>query len=172
MTNASPLYYPGHLRTAVSFVGTREGAGAKDNPVVLKFYRDCGFNVAHDSTAWCAAFVGSCLHVNNLPHTHSLAARSYEAFPKLAKPLFGCIGVKKRPGSGWFGHVGFVVAADATHIWLLGGNQGDAVSVARFDRGMFTAFVVPPGFNSALLSPCPSVPPSNLKTAAGVVSEA
>ncbi len=34
----------------------------------------------------------------------------------------------------WKGHVGFYAGHDQSKVWLLGGNQGDAVNVRDFPR--------------------------------------
>lgn len=168
------LFYPPWLKEAAKNLGVAEGPGAKDNPTVLKYYADAGFpGVKHDEVAWCAAFIGAMLKRSGYKPSGSLAARSYEAFGvNLHKPMFGCIGVKKRAGGGWLGHVGFVVAYDGSRAWMLGGNQSDKVSVASFPASQFTAFVVPRGTVISALSPVPKTPPPNMKVAAGVVSEA
>ena len=50
----------------------------------------------------------------------------------LQAPTVGCVVVFEREGGG---HVGLVVGADTKgRLLVLGGNQGDAVSIAPFDR--------------------------------------
>jgi len=170
----SDLFFPPWLKEAAKNLGVAEGPGASDNPTVLKYYADAGFpGIKHDEVAWCAAFVGAMLKRSGYKPSGSLGARSYETYGvNLHKPMFGCIGVKKRAGGGWLGHVGIVVAYDGSRVWMLGGNQGDKVSVASFPAAQFTAFVVPAGTVQSALSPVPKTPPSNMKVAAGVVSEA
>ena len=68
--------------------------------------------------------------------------------------------------------MGDVVGYDGSRVWLLAGNQGDKVSVASFPASQFTAFVVPKGTDISALSSPPKTPPSNMKAAAGAVSEA
>ena len=84
--------------------------------------------------------------------------------------------LKKRKGSAWSGHVGFVVGYDGKSVYMLGFNQGDAVNVARFPLkspgAEFTAFVIPPGWKPSQFSACPKTPPADLKAVAGAVSEA
>lgn len=133
---------PGWLTLARGELGTVEGIGSSNNPKVVRYFADAGFaGVKDDATAWCAAFVGAMLHRAGHTPSGSLAARSYEGWGVgLAQPVLGCIGTKRRGGSTWQGHVGIVVAADRTHVTLLGGNQGDKVSTASFARSEFTAF--------------------------------
>lgn len=124
-------------------LGTLEGPGPVNNPKVLSYYREAGHGeVASDDIAWCAAFVGAMLHRAGVKGTGALNARSYERWGQpLRVPLLGCIGVKKRVGAPlWAGHVGFVVAASQYKVWLLGGNQADAVSIRAFPRAHFVAW--------------------------------
>lgn len=170
----SDLFVPPWLKEAIKNLGVHEGPGAANNPTVVQFYADAGFpGIKHDDVAWCAAFVGAMLKRAGYKPSGSLAARSYETYGvNLHKPMFGCIGVKKRPGGGWLGHVGFVVAYDGAKVWMLGGNQGDKVSVAAFPVSQFTAFVAPSGAVMSSLSECPRSPPPDMKAVAGKVSEA
>jgi hypothetical protein len=47
---------------------------------------------------------------------------------------------RRRGGTPSQGHVGLVVAANAAHVWMIGGNQSDQVSIARFPRSDFLGF--------------------------------
>lgn len=123
------------MALAEADIGTKEIKGKKDNPKVMAYYAAVGRpDVEHDETAWCAAFVGSKLVEtgNAIPETKlALLARAYEDVGQpLKEPKVGCIGVFPR-GTGWQGHVGFVKGVDAESgtVALLGGNQGNAVSV-------------------------------------------
>ena len=55
---------------------------------------------------------------------------------KLAAPCVGCVVVFWRGDiKGWSGHVGFVVGKDKLgNLMVLGGNQGDMVSIKPFIR--------------------------------------
>lgn len=131
------------LATAHGYMGTKEIPGPVDNPKVVEMFALAGHSwVQDDETAWCAAFVGACLRKNGLKTTNSLAARSYEDWgQRLGSPLLGCVAVKKRNGgAAWQGHVGFVVAANKTTVWLIGGNQSNMVNVTAYPRADFTAF--------------------------------
>ena len=55
-------------------------------------------------------------------------ARNWLLFGRDTKPVPGAVLVFER-GSG--GHDGFAVGQDDTHFFVLGGNQSDAVTVAR-----------------------------------------
>ena len=57
---------------------------------------------------------------------------------KLYKPAYGCIVTFTRQGGG---HVGFVVGKDTRgNLMVLGGSQGNAVSIAAFLSGRATGF--------------------------------
>src|SRR5581483_849958 len=85
--------------------------------------------------AWCAAFVGACLERAGVAGTRSLMARSYLAWGEpLPEPRTGAVAVLSRGSDASLGHVGFLVGLTPSQAILLGGNQGDAVSVAAFPR--------------------------------------
>ena len=55
----------------------------------------------------------------------------------------GCIAVFERKGGG---HVGFVVGTDERgRLMVLGGNQGDAVTIAPFDKSRVLGYRYPQG---------------------------
>ena len=134
---------------AKGYVGITEIKGSKHNPRIVEMFKLAGFGgIKDDETAWCAAFVGACLVQAGLDTSESLAARSYEKWGlALKEPVYGCIGVKKRAGSSWMGHVGFVVGASKTQIFLLGGNQANGVNIAAFKRSEFTGYRWPIGID-------------------------
>ena len=126
-------------------LGTKEAPGDADNSVVLDYYADAGHpEIAHDSVAWCSAFVGSMLVRAGYPSTSSLAARSYLQYGvRLERPTEGCIVVMKRGNSSWEGHVGFYMGDAGSSIRVLGGNQGDAVSIATFPKSSVLGYRMP-----------------------------
>ena len=135
------------IKLARAEIGVHEIKGTLDEPKVLGYFKDAGFaGIQDDETAWCAAFVGAMLKRSGITPSGSLSARSYEKWgQKLVSPLYGAIGVKKRTGGpDWAGHVGFIVGANSTRIYMLGGNQADEVSIASFNRSEFTAYRWPP----------------------------
>lgn len=136
---------PKYYQEAERLLGVKEIKGKQHNQEILELWKDAEIpgGATDDETPWCAAFINGCLVRGNKAGTKSGLARSfkYEAnkdkFDWLTKPEKYCIGVMKRGTSTWEGHVGFVVDFDAKYVWLLGGNQGNAVSVARFPRSSF-----------------------------------
>ena len=123
---------------AQSYIGTTEGPGPEDNPVVMEMYASVGHDwVEHDSVAWCAAFVGHCLEKAGLRSTRRLNARSYLEWGipvDLADAQAGDIVVFSRGSKSWQGHVGFFVQTVGARIEVLGGNQSDAVNIQRYAK--------------------------------------
>lgn len=121
---------------ALGYIGTTEGAGPENNPVIMDMYASVGHDwVEHDSVAWCAAFVGHCLERAGLRSTRQLTARSYLEWGvpvESADAQPGDIGVIPRGSSGWQGHVFFIDRIEGPWVWGLGGNQSDAVNVKRY----------------------------------------
>lgn len=137
------------LEIAWRELGVTERAGAGSDPRVVGYYRDAGRgDIDDDGVPWCAAFVGACLTRARHETTGSLLARSYAtAGARLEAPRLGAIAVLTRGADPAAGHVGFVVGWSAHSLCLLGGNQGDAVTIDVFDRSRLIALRWP----SALL---------------------
>ena len=98
-----------------------------------------GIGVALTSkNPWCGDFVETCIRMA-LPDepllgalgTNPYWARNWLLFGQETKPVTGAVLIFER-GSG--GHVGFAVGQDDTHFYVLGGNQSDAVSIARIAK--------------------------------------
>ena len=128
-----------HLTIARSYLGTKELKGTADNPKIMEMYRTVGHHwVEHDEVAWCAAFVGHCLEKAGFTSTRKINARSYltwgekVAGPEQAKE--GDIVVFTRGSNTAQGHVAFFLMATGSQIEVLGGNQSDGVTVARYAK--------------------------------------
>jgi uncharacterized protein (TIGR02594 family) len=121
---------------ARSYIGTTEGPGPADNPIIMEMYASVGHDwVEHDSVAWCAAFVGHCLERAGIRSTRKLTARSYLDWGvpvDVMNARQGDIGVIPRGSSSWQGHVFFIDRIEGQWVWGLGGNQDDAVNVKRY----------------------------------------
>ena len=133
---------PAWLMAAWGELGVAEGAGGTDNPRIVSYYDAVGRNdVRHDDVPWCAAFAGAMLARAGLSGTGSLLARSYLNWGEAIEAArTGAIAVLERGGEPWAGHVGFVVGEDQERIYLLGGNQSDAVTVEGFARSRLISF--------------------------------
>lgn len=124
------------MEEAWRHVGVHEIKGPDAAPEIVTFFRDSGHaEVVSDETAWCAAFVGACLHAAGIENTRSLMARSYKDFgTPLTEPRVGALVVLSRTADPAHGHVGFIAGWSDTHVQVLGGNQSDSVNVSPFAR--------------------------------------
>ncbi len=127
------LNEPIWLHEARKHLGQKELKGAQHNPLILRWWTAIRAPFTDDETPWCAAFVGGVLESVGIKSTRSAMARSYLkwGFP-IASPELGCVVVFERGPT--FGHVGFVMGRDLRgNLMVLGGNQGDAVTIAAFN---------------------------------------
>ena len=118
-------------------LGQREIRGNRDNPRIVEYLTTTRGNWEHDETPWCSAFVNWCVRESGLEGTNSAAARSWLKWGKeLPVPILGCVTVLWRGSKhSHKGHVGFYIchSQDKKQILLLGGNQGNAVSLKWYD---------------------------------------
>lgn len=154
MTDTAPPW----LAVARKLDGVKEFSGAADNPVILDFAKAIGEIFTdmkaysalyrHDATAWCGLFAAYCMAsvgyrppFGNGDLNRFLWAQSWAKWgTKLDKPKFGCVMVFTRTGGG---HVAFYEREDEGHYYVRGGNQADAVNVARFPKTSLIAAVWP-----------------------------
>lgn len=127
------------------FVGIHETAGATSTPLVLAMLRLDTSWVEDDQTAWCSAFVNFVCFLLGAPRSRSLAARSWllvgTSIPltdaRVGSDVVVLTRGNKPPGADVIaapGHVGFYAGQDAANVFLLAGNQGDAVNIAPFPK--------------------------------------
>lgn len=115
--------------------GIRETSGPGSNPVVTGWADEIGGWLASfykdDSIPWCGLFTGVIAKRAGKPvRQDMLGARNWLKWGNAVsgRPVLGDVLVFERPGGG---HVGLYVGEDATAFHVLGGNQGDAVSIVR-----------------------------------------
>lgn len=127
------------MRVARAELGEAELPGAASNPRIETYHGTTSGGAADDSVPWCASFVNFCIREAGGKGTNSKAARSWMTWGRDAGAFVdGCVVVLRR-GAAPKGHVGFFVGLDGDRIQLLGGNQGNAVSVASFERSRVLA---------------------------------
>jgi uncharacterized protein (TIGR02594 family) len=144
------------LSLAERFVGTKEIAGAASNPLILAMLRLDDAWPDGDEVPWCAAFVNFICWQLRLPRSKSLAARSWlnvgrPVTVNQAIPGFDVVVLERGAG----GHVGFFTGFHydppldrLSHVYLLGGNQANTVTIAPFsiDRVLGIRRVLPLGW--------------------------
>ena len=131
---------PKWLRVARTKLGTKEAAGSANSATILGWAKRLGTRVLGmvynaDSVPWCGVFVAYCLQDDGIePVSIAVRATSWSTWGLSLRPerlAPGAVLVFERPGGG---HVGFYVGEDATAYHVLGGNQGDAVTIARIAK--------------------------------------
>lgn len=122
-------------RVAERFVGLQEFPGTKDNPAVLAMLRLDADWPESDEVPWCSAFVNYVAWLLRLPRSKSLRARSWlEVGRPVEVPAVGFdVAILDREPDPLAGHVGFYAGAYDGFVYLLGGNQGNRVSVAGYE---------------------------------------
>lgn len=118
---------------AAAFIGFRE---AEHRNILSAFIeRTTGGRINPETTAWCAAFVNAALGAVGEEQTGKLTARSFLNWGQpVSSPKRGDVVVLARGTEAWQGHVGFYVGEDANSIFVLGGNQGNAVSIQPYPK--------------------------------------
>lgn len=126
-------------------LGVAETPGSGSTDRILEYASEAGFDTyKNDATPWCALFANWALQSAGHPQTHSLLARSFLGYgKKLAKPKKGCIVVLQRDNDPAKGHVGFFDHEANGKVYLLGGNQGDKVSIAAFPKASVLGYREP-----------------------------
>ena len=125
---------PQWVARARQYLGVAEIPGRATAPVIRRWLLDLKAWWADDETAWCGVAVAAWMREAGIElPKHWYRARAWLdwGYP-LSKPIVGCVVVYERGGGG---HVGLVVGEDASgRLMTLGGNQGNRVSIAPFDR--------------------------------------
>lgn len=126
---------PRWMQIARAEIGVKEIKGDADNARIVEYHQSTSLHAKDDETPWCAAFVNWVLDQAKLGTTHRANARSFLSLPNKCEPVVGAIAILTRGNpKGPHGHVGFVVDSSPTMVVILGGNQGDAVSIQAFHR--------------------------------------
>jgi uncharacterized protein (TIGR02594 family) len=136
---------------ASRFVGIAEVPGKTANPQILAMLQLDDKWPGDDAVAWCSAFTNYIAWLLRLPRSKHLAAQSWLNIGEvisldLAEPGFDVV-IFERPPSNVRkrrknrlaftkeyppGHVGFYAGVETNNVLVLGGNQGDSVSIAPY----------------------------------------
>lgn len=140
LANAGTL--PRTIQEGLALIGTIEKAGPASNPVIMSWAKELGLasTYSDDAVPWCglfAAFVTK--RAGKDVVGGPLWAKNWTKFG-VAPPAAGLGDVLVFQRSGGGGHVGFYVAEDGHAFHVLGGNQSDAVTIARIAKARCIAF--------------------------------
>lgn len=148
------------VRVALDLIGSLETAGNHSNPVITAWADEIAAATASkyddwaadfyndDAVPWCGLFMAICAlrsadnQPSRLPPDKYLSALAWGSWGSPVAPQHAAVGdvmVLKRAGGG---HVTLCVGIEAgeRRFFGLGGNQGDAVTIAPFDMAR-VAFV-------------------------------
>ena len=151
--------HPKWMSVAKGEDGTKEDTRDKGNKKFLKRYSNTEvekYYTSHNSSwtddvPWCGSFVNWVMKKSGYKQTvsHPYRAKSWKNFGKKAKkPIYGAIAVKSRRGGG---HVAFVIgqSQDGKYLYVLGGNQSDAVNIKKYKKSVWTDFRVPKDYDDS-----------------------
>lgn len=133
---------PRILNEMLAIYGTIEAPGKKNNPLILQWAQSIGLGNIYkaDSIAWCGLTMAYCAARagwDHAPRGNALSALNWASWGNPAdKPSLGDVMVFKRKGGG---HVALYVGEDDTAYHIIGGNQGDRVSIERKAKTRFFA---------------------------------
>lgn len=137
---------PRWLSYARAHMGTKEIAGPKHNSKIVDWFKKAGAAwFKDDETPWCGAFAAGCMIEAGIEipaKGEAVRAKAWAAWGKETPPRVGAVAVFGRDGGG---HVGFVVGESATNLYILGGNQSNAVNIMPIAKSRLLAFRWPAG---------------------------
>jgi uncharacterized protein (TIGR02594 family) len=151
-----PELEPPWLPIARRELGVHETLGPKATARIVEYHKATSLKATSDETPWCASFVNWAFAQVGIRATGSARALSFAPWGVFLKePRLGCVAVIEHPGGR--GHVAFVVGRDATtkYLHLLGGNQGDSVSIKRTAESAIIGYRWPRGVPVPAFSPLP-----------------
>lgn len=137
------------LAIAESDLGERETLGPNDSPRIRQMWAALSGKWLLGQP-WCGGALANWMQQCGITYPKAYyRARAWLGWgDELPEPVVGCVVVFDRAGGG---HVGLVVGRDARgNLMVLGGNQGDAVSIKPFSPGRVLGYRWPTGYLFAL----------------------
>jgi uncharacterized protein (TIGR02594 family) len=126
---------PKMLLKALELYGVTEVVGPKHNPIILDWARETGLSSVYkaDEIPWCGLFMAViALRAGKKVPVNPLWALNWANFgASVSQPMLGDVLTFKRDGGG---HVALYIGEDATAYHVIGGNQGNAVSITRIAK--------------------------------------
>lgn len=135
------------ITEAKKFLGTKEVPGAKDNSVILEFWKQgkISWQADHDETAWCAVFHAAIYERLNIRSQRDSWSQGWKSWGEsLTAPIYGCTVIFRWDASS--GHIGWFVGWKNGKMLILGGNQSNSVTIAEFATDKVLAYRWPTGY--------------------------
>lgn len=127
----SGTFEPPWLIWARRYIGTVEIHGPTSEPLVEWFHAATTGGAAGDDVPWCSSFLCRAMQDQGMDHPRSKSSQAWRNWGAGVGPILGAVAVLSY-GAGR-GHVGIVTGRTlAGGVVLLGGNQGNAVSIKAF----------------------------------------
>lgn len=134
LNRVGPL--PRMVQEGLKEYGTLEVPGAGNNAKIIKWDEEIGKPglYSQDSVPWCGLWMAVVAHRAGKPVVSGpLWALNWLKFGEdSGQPELGDVLCFIRPGGG---HVGLYIGEDHKAYHVLGGNQSDAVTITRIDKG-------------------------------------
>ncbi|WP_369048648.1 TIGR02594 family protein [Tenacibaculum sp. UWU-22] len=133
------------LNVAINEIGVTEIKGIRHNKRILEYAQNSYFkSIIDDETPWCSTFLNWVAKQAGLSTSKSAAARSWlHVGFETYDPEPGDIVVFWRESiDSHLGHVGIYLgySMDVSRVYVLGGNQGDAVSISAYPANRVLSF--------------------------------
>jgi uncharacterized protein (TIGR02594 family) len=130
---------PPWLKRAFADLGLHELPGAAARPRIIEMYAKAGHpEIKSDEVAWCSAALNTWMVESNSRGTGSLAARSWLTWGRavdIRKVIpRGAVLIFRRGNSSWQGHVCLCLEDRGDILTVIGGNQSDGVTIARYRK--------------------------------------
>ena len=133
---------PRHMQIAYDLIGTKEIIGTQHSPIIMHWAKELGLDkiYTNDELAWCGLFfayvmakAGRRVVLPGNDRYDYLRALKYQDVVNVVEVPEGqeCVGdilIFKRPEGG---HIGFCASMSADTYNVLGGNQGNQVSLTN-----------------------------------------
>lgn len=145
---------PRVIQEGVRLIGIKEIPGPTSNPEILKFASELGVRAIYknDDTAWCAVSHNAvCIRAGKkVTYTDKYDYLRALAFIKQGKvfntttwqiisldgAILGDTLIFRREDGG---HIGFYIGENATHFYVMGGNQNNMYSFTRVSKHRLVA---------------------------------
>lgn len=134
---------PKMVAAAIQYFGIKEVPGKGSNPVIMDMAKGLGLEkiYTNDDISWCALFINHlfritgkpALKVGNDPYNYLRAKYllNWGVQVQHGDERLGDVAIFDREGGG---HVGIVIAISGSTIHILGGNQGNTVSIVEISK--------------------------------------